>query len=342
MEANLGLFYSYGDESVLNGAEARAGAALEILRRLAYPSTESPRSPVEAQRTKRWNADLDFVQGYMRMLSGVRALLGRYGLTDRALDFGPEAPAGTGSQHAGQRFLPLGTATSYTSGRGYGWENSAGIRSYSQSGIASPLRAGTPLGGFLRGSRKSSLRIDLPNGQYRITSIVTNTPELASGRFEIRVAERDDSGPFVIYQAGEIGDKSVDALVKGGHLDLDFIPQSGSDWLVSGIVIARQVPHIGHVPLRAVTAGAYTNLSATITAPDGVRSAYVEISVPTQTTPITAPLVRDESEFSVVVKWRPGWSGRQLHYHLSAEDGAGNVARLPEKGEFIVQVQPAR
>jgi hypothetical protein len=64
----------------------------------------------------------------------------------------------------------------------------------------------------------------------------------------------------------------MDLKVTGNALGLDFAPEVGKSWLVSGLVITRRAPQIGHVPIRSAPAGLPSSISATITAPDAVEA----------------------------------------------------------------------
>ncbi len=130
----------------------------------------------------------------------------------------------------------------------------------------------------------------------------------------------------------------MDARAVAGRLAIDFIPERESDWLVSGLVFTRHSPHIAHVPLMNVDAGSRSRLFVTITAPDGVKAASVEQTVPLRSRPVTTFLRADQSEFSALMAWRPEWEGMELLYHITAVDRAGNVSHLPARGDFAVRV----
>ena len=357
--ANLALFYATGDESVLQSAESHAAAGLEIWERLVQltDGVYYPRMIFGPQDVGHWKDNLVFVRHDVDRLKEVRTLFERYGLFDMGLDFGPKVPL-RGSAYEPQyansysierRFRLLDQDMTYSRERGYGWRDATGIRSSDPMRIPYTSLEGDNLDSlalpsevlykdFLRGSQSSTLLVDLAEGNYRLTSIVGNTSELASGSFQIRAAGANAQDASISYRAGESGDKSMDVRVEGGRLALDFVPEPSKDWLVSGLVITRHTPHIAHVPLRTVTPGSQTNIAITITAPDGVKLASIQQTVPSQAEPITMDLLPDGSQFGTVLDWRSEWDGRDVLYHITAVDGAANVNRLPPKGEFSVRV----
>ncbi len=343
--ANLALFNATGCESALQGAEARAAAALEIWRRLSTLHDSAGRRPaIFGSRPPTPENDLAVAQFDAERLRGDRALFQRYGVFDLGLEFGPEplhSGGSTGSPSAvtsrESRLRPLDASMTYSLARGYGWREASGIAA------SPPLREPSlsdprHFRGFLRGTRRSTLVADLADGDYRITAIVTNAPDLAGGSFQIRAVGGGSTGPAISYRAGEYGEKRVDARVAGGQLTLDFIPETGKDWLLAGLVFTRRAPHIAHIPLQAVTAGTRTTVAVTVTAPDGVRNATILQTVPSQAKPITIDLASDESQFCAELSWRAEWAGKKVLYHIIAEDDAGNVSRLPADGDFVVSV----
>lgn len=355
--ASLALFYATGAESELQSAEAHAAAALEIWRRQvrSINGVSSPQMLFSPQEIGYWKPV--FARYDVERLKEVRALFERYALFDLGLDFGPAEPStlksaglrDAVSQTVEPRFLPLDPGMIYSPERRYGWLDTAGIESsrpiqYSllegndSDNLFPPIDA--LYKDFLRGSRRATLVVDLPDGEYRVTSIVGNTSEIASGSFQIRVRGQGARETAITYRAGETGDKRMEARVAAGQLALDFIPEPGKDWLVSGLVFTKHAPHIAHVPLMVVEAGSYTNLVVTVTAPDGVKAATVVQMLPSRARPIPTALLMDQSQFSAVMVWRPEWEGKELLYHITAVDGSGNVAHLPGKRDFVLRVGP--
>jgi len=355
--ANLTLFYASGDEAALQSAESHAAAGLEIWEQLVRltDGVYYPHMIFGPQDVGHWKDNLVFVRYDVERLKEVRTLFERYGLFDLGLDFGPKVlqrgsayePQYANSYSIERRFHPLDPDMTYSRERGYGWRDVVGIRSSEQMRIPYTSLEGNNLDNlalpsgvlyrdFLLGSQSSTLLVDLPDGNYHVTSIVGNTSELASGSFRIRAAGTKDSS--ISYRAGESGDKSMDVRVKGGRLDLDFVPEPGRDWLVSGLVITRHAPHIAHVPLRTVAPGSRTNVAVTITGPEGLRLASIQETVPSQAKPITIDLLPEGRQFNAVLDWRSEWDNQNVLYHITAFDAAGNVSRLPGRGEFSVRV----
>ncbi len=346
--AGLALFYASGDESALESAEGHAAACSEIWQRLAGLAGESLDVFSGQQRSGRWKEDLAFVRYDVARLRETRINYERYGLFDLGLIFGPRldfsTPQNANSTPMDRRFRSLDPGMTYSDRRGYGWLENVEIRSAVPMQISLESLAGEDPAGlilppaplfkdYLRASRRATLLADLPEGDYTVTSIVGNTPELAAGSFQIRAGES-----AIVYPLGESGRKSMNVHLDRNRLAVDFVPESGSDWLVSGLIIARRAPHIAHIPLRTVAPGSRTIVEVTITAPDGVKSASIDEIIPSQARPATMDLLPDGRQFETVLEWRPDWEGKEVRYHITATDTLGHVSRLPSRGEFTVRI----
>jgi hypothetical protein len=285
-------------------------------------------------------------------LEEVSKLLDAYGLFDLGLDFGPKVtprnhpyePDYANTYSVERRFQPLDPETTYRPERRYGWVTSGDIRASEAMRIPYTSLEGDNLDDlalpsevlyrdFLKGTAASRLRLDLPDGEYRVTSIVANQPELATGAFQIRAG-----AGALRYAVAETGDKSLDVRVEGGRLELEFAPEAGKSWLVSGLVVARRAPRIAHVPVRSASAGAPLHLRATITAPDGVAEAALQYWPPGETRPRVLALTADGRRWSAELTPEKKWDGSELRYALLARDRRGAVTRLPARGEFTMLV----
>ncbi|NWG14617.1 MAG: hypothetical protein HXY20_13905 [Acidobacteria bacterium] len=353
--AALALFYSSGDAAVLRSAQSHAAAALGTWERLAR-LTEGiyhPRMVFGPQDTGHWKDNLVFVRHDVDRLKEVEELFERYGLFDVGLDFGPkitmrrhpyEPPYAT-SYSVERRFHPLDPETVYSRMRGYGWREANGIEAPAPMRIPYASLEGDNLEGlalprgvlqrdYLKGTGASTLLVDLPDGEYRVVCLVGNIPEVASGPFEVRARAAADTRS-VRFEPDETGDKWLDVSVTGGQMAIDLLPGQGSEWLVSGLTITRREPHIGHVPMRAVSPGVRTGISATILAPDGVDAAWLHMVSGGRETAVI-PLSQDAAEFGASVRWPA--SADNAGYFITARDKRGCVARAPASGWFNVVV----
>src|SRR5438876_935062 len=257
--ANLALFYASGDESALRTSQSHAAAGLEIWERLVRltDGLYYPKMVFGPRDVGHWKDNLIFVRHDVQRLEEVQHLLHTYGLFDLGLDFGPKVaprrsdyePQYANTYSIERRFRLLDPETAYTRERGYGWLERSGITASPAMSIPYTSLEGDNLENlalpqavlyrdFLRGSQKLTLLVDLPDGDYRITSIVANQPELAGGAFQIRPAgEGRADGSVISYALAETGDKSMDLTVTGGRLALEFVPSDGKDWLISGLTL---------------------------------------------------------------------------------------------------------
>ena len=356
--ANLALFYQSGDDAFLRTAASHAIAGLEIWERLVRfaDGKDLPQEIFGRASAGTWNESLVLIRHDVQRLQEARKNLEQYGLFDMGLDFGPKikparGPNGTLYANAfflERRFSPLDPEMTYSVKRGYGWLDGAGISASTPFPLPDAVLTGSPptdpmlpadalSRDFLRGLKKSTLMVDIPEGEYRVRAIVSNQPEVASGSFQIRAAEAG-GGPAgaIVYAAGETGDKSMDVRVRGGRLALEFIPEAGEDWLVNGLIITRRIPHVGHVPVFAAVAGSTTTISATVAAPDGIATAHLHLSLDRRT--LTVPMAPDGLDFTARVDWLPAWARSEMGYFITAQDTAGHTGRWPAAGVVRIRI----
>jgi hypothetical protein len=113
----------------------------------------------------------------------------------------------------------------------------------------------------------------------------------------------------------------------------------GKDWILSGLVVTRVCPHIGHVPAPALRPGESATLSATVTGPEEIgqtvlwyrfsREADFRMALLNQLEPhvyeTTLPVPIDAQE---------------LAYYYAAEDTVGNTTLFPAGGAGSPLVVP--
>ena len=358
--ANLALFYASGDESALRTSQSHAAAGLEIWERLVRltDGLYYPKMVFGPRDVGHWKDNLIFVRHDVQRLEEVQHLLHTYGLFDLGLDFGPKVaprrsdyePQYANTYSIERRFRLLDPETAYTRERGYGWLERSGITASPAMSIPYTSLEGDNLENlalpqavlyrdFLRGSQKLTLLVDLPDGDYRITSIVANQPELAGGAFQIRPAgEGRADGSVISYALAETGDKSMDLTVTGGRLALEFVPSDGKDWLISGLILTRRAPHIAHVPIVTASPGLPLRVAATITAPDGVGSAALCIQPPGTAEGRQLFMLPSGSQYSVTFTPDRKWEAMDLRYFIVARDRRNRETRLPPRGEFALRV----
>ncbi len=309
--AALALFDATGDLSALRMAMSETAAATSVWERL-ITSVDTPGILFGTAEVDSCRREAQFLRRDSLWLAAAERVLQRYGLFDLGLEFGAAGRAG-----AGRRFRGLHPAAVYSTGSGFGWLGAAPVRASQPAPDAPPFRT------WLRGHGTATLVADLADGDYRVTCVVTNQPELAAGSFELR------AGPSSIrYGSGETGEKSMHVRVSGNRLEVAFVPGSGGDWLVSGLIITRRAPHIGWVPPRVAAAAAPLYVAPTVTAPDGV--ARVELHCEAGTgNPVTVPLRPDGLQFTARVEWPRSWASLRPRCRVVATDSRGSTSTAP-------------
>jgi hypothetical protein len=350
---HLALFYATGDAAALTTARSDAAAALAVWEQLVRVTdgVYHPKMVFGPQDTGHWKDNLAFVRHDLARLDEIRELFESYGLFDVALDFGapvkPRArsyePQYASDYSVERRFRPLDPGMVYTRERGYGWRDTAGIQASDPMQIPYAslegdntrnlqLPSGMLYRDYLRSPRPSTLVIDLPDGDYRITTVVSNLPEVAAGPFEVKAGKN-----AISYVLAETGDKSMDITVTGGSLAIDFVPGPGKDWLVSGLVVTRRAPHIGHAPFPTVAPGTRINLRCTVTSPDAIDRATLIYTI-RGGKPVSVPLTGYRTDFSADLKLPDQSRGREVLYWITAADSRGGEGRWPAQGAHLLRL----
>src|SRR5262249_14334544 len=172
---------------------------------------------------------------------------GGWGRSGGGLDLGPRGGGGgavyeplySATYPVERRFRLLAPETAYARERGYGWLDAAGVTASPPIRVPYTSLEGDNLDDlalpprvlyrdWLRGDRTARLRADLPDGEYRITAVVANQPELATGAFQLRALP--EGAGAIRYAVGESGDKSMEVRVSGGALVLELVPEAGGNW----------------------------------------------------------------------------------------------------------------
>ena len=332
---SLAAYYASGDLDSLLAARPDAAAALAAWESLVALTRGVYAADLifgrKDDQDGHWADNLPYVRHDVHRLDEVEALLHRYGLFDAGFDFGAQLPPRTGTpplpflhDYAVERgFAAVGPQTLYTPQTGFGWGGTYGLVATAAPKMdGKTLRGSAPRPEALpqeplyqdfvtrhpaAGYDNATFLVDLPDGEYEVTVILGDRSAAARdhGPVTVRLQSRVEAGP-VDVPAGEVIDLRRRVAVTNGRLTLEVTAPPQGDWLLTGLVVRRVAPRIGHLPPPAARPGQPLDLRATVSGPEPLRS--------------------------VVVRYRFDGAGPFLEAPLTAVEpaattGAGGVAR---------------
>ncbi|HEU5315331.1 MAG TPA: hypothetical protein VFX49_04435, partial [Chloroflexota bacterium] len=273
----LSWFYATGDLDSLLAAKAPAQRALEEWRRLVALTDGVYQDDLIFGRPDdqdgHWKNNTQYAERDVARLDEVEDVARRYGLFDAAFDFGPQLSNRTGTpplpylhdQTVERRFAAVGPQTLYSPERGFGWGGTYGLvagegpkldgktlRASGPRPAALPLE---PLYSDFVGRHpaapydNATFLVDLPNGEYEITAILADRSAAPRdhGPMTVRLQGRHESPPLRV-PAGEIIEWRELVRVTNGRLDVEIRAGARDDFILTGLVVTRVAPHIGHRP----------------------------------------------------------------------------------------------
>ncbi|MGI5916017.1 MAG: hypothetical protein ACOX9A_06145 [Anaerolineae bacterium] len=282
---HLALFYAVGERHNLDDAEDAAAQAVDLWEALCERTAPFYDRLHLGPSGGHWRHNLPRVRYDLTRVRRVRQLWEAHGLFVCGLDAGPgTATRAPERERSGleiePRFDPLGPDTAYTPDRGYGWLNPAGLQAAGAAPLPRELAWGVhyirpgetydpaivdaiPTDGLTHGyitaETPHTLRIDLPDGLYRVTLIAPLVSGFSSSaRIGAETVTWGQSAPSAV---------SLDIKVRGGCLQIAL----GEDgpWALAGLVVRAMAPQIAHLPPRALCQGDAVMLTTTATAPSG-------------------------------------------------------------------------
>ena len=345
---NLALFYASGERRYLDLAEAQAQEGLKLwdelcLRtRVYYPKLHF--GPTGGH----WRDNRPRVEYDLRRIRRVRELFDRYGLFALGFDFGPgPMRRNQGRFNSGLEpepcFIGVTETDEYTSDKGFGWLQAAGLRSHGFADFSNQLLWGVhwirpgveydpatveamPLDGltqrYVTCDTPRTFRVDLPDGTYQVTVVAP----AALGA----VTPANVAGTAVRIGRLTATTAQINVTVSGGHLDMT-IGGKGS-WALAGLIIRPRLPRIAHLPPIGIPANQDVILTATATAPDGIASMAVHYTALDGEQ--EAPMSGDGTAFALTLP-ATVLTGDALDYQIIARDKAGH---LTQAGPFHVPI----
>jgi hypothetical protein len=182
---------------------------------------------------------------------------------------------------------------------------------------------------YLMADEARAFRVDLPDGEYVLTLIA---PALAASTVPVQVGE-------VTLRLGGASatEAQIDVTVAGGSLEI--VVGGAGPWALAGLVIRSRAPEIAHLPPAALPGEQDARLTATVTAPDGVRSVRLRYQVAGVWR--EAPMEGDGSAFSASVP-ADELGGDRLAYEIVAESTTGLTAERSARAAVVHGFQAPR
>jgi hypothetical protein len=379
----LGLFYETGDLSLLKQAVVHAENALKTWKTVSAVAEEIyyPNLVMAPGSYGHWKDNIVFVENDLKQLIDQEDLFKLVGNFDFGFDFGPKAytdvteiytPRYTNYYSIEHRFQGVFPQSYYNPQQGFGWNTEASPQALQPPKVSRTVwRASNIenleipdqalLSDFVFGTEPVVFRIDLPEGHYQATLILTDrSPQPAEhGPMNISVIERFGERPIlenVIVKKGETLVKRFNFNMVGSRysnfrLKLSAGPEG--DYILNGLTFTRVEPHIAHLAPGIAMPGRELVIRATVTLPPPVIDPEkASLSIARGTTSTVDPpgaiegvtlyyspdggvsfqsLTMEKADDFIYAATIPGDSIREgdLYYYIEAADSIGQTIQAP-------------
>ena len=352
----LTLFYRTSDYSLLNKATHYAENALRTWGKLVALTDRYFYDRLQLGPTGgHWRDSLPYVEYDLNRIKKVEQLFKEYGIFEKGFDFGATPLEAKNewekrSDSVEKRFDGVFPTTKYSKERGYGWQKKGklsareapfvniyglrGLNHFELNRKISDLPTEMLSPDFIGSNDEACFVIDLPNGAYRLTFLVGDNCESPSKH-----------GPMSIFMNGEatitnfiIPKGRVDAIerkveIRNKQLRIDFQPAKESDWIISGLILTRIAPRIGHLFADNALKGKNLAIQVTITSVAPVQAVQLVYKIKKDSCYRTTIMSRKKD-----LIWSAKIPGAELkcdeiQYFIKVEDVEGNVSSLPEEGK---------
>ncbi len=385
----LNFFYKTGDVSQLQLAIKHGEAGLEIWRQLSKVADEiySDNLIFGPGSVGHWKDNIAFVEHDLQQLNYQKALFDVIQDADYAFDFGPEPFTRNTEAYntpyvndfmVERRFVGVYPSSKYDPRVGYGWVSGEDLKAeqpenptrYTWYAATKEELKNIPkealLGDYIKGTEDAVFRVDLPEGHYQGTVIISDkSPNpTAHGPMEVYGVERFESRPIVdrkIIAAGETIVKRFNFNMTGDRyvfFKLGLKADAGADFIISALTFTRIEPHVKHLPPSKVLPGQPVTITASVTLPPLANDTHVPSSLGIITSNISTLRVphgitrvslnyttgsdhaikqidMTKTEGPVYSAQIPAADVREglIKYYLEGEDDTGQVIRLPKHTE---------
>jgi hypothetical protein len=389
MATSLSFFYKTGDANQLQLAIRHGEAGLEIWKQLSMRADEiySDNLNFGPGSAGHWKDNIGFVENDLKQLNYQKALFNVVQNADYAFDFGPLPFTGnteayntpyTNDFTVERRFKGVYPSTKYDPETGYGWISGEDLSAvqpknptrYTWWAATKDELENIPgealLGDYISGTKPAIFRVDLPDGHYQGTIIISDKSKdaIAHGPMEVFGVERFESRPLIDMRpvaAGETIIHRFNINMTGDRyiffkLGLNAAP--GAHFIISALTFTRVEPHVRHVPLikadpgKAVTItssvtlppppndqhplsslGVITSNSSTLRIPKDITRVSLIYSTPSTSSTRRVDMTKaDGSVYKVEIPANEVQEGT-ISYYFEGEDDAGQIVRLPKQSD---------
>jgi hypothetical protein len=382
----LGFFYRTGDVGQLRQAVKSAETALATWKQLSARADEiySANLVFGPGSVGHWKDNIRYVEDDLKQLKYQEELFRKTQNADYAFDFGPEPLTGTTEAWSTvytnnfmvePRFRGVFPSSRFDPATGFGWIEARDVTAEPARSVPGGVWAGSSrtatalpedalLGDFIRGNQPSVFRIDLPEGHYQGTVIITDRSASPAdhGPMSVSVVERFGDRPIVeraVVRAGQVLVKSFNFNMTGERFTtfrLKFSADPGADYVVNAVLFTRVEPHIAHVPVATAKPGQDLTLTSSVTLPPPpndehpltslgiITSNASTLETPREMARVTLKysfgpegIYRSvnikASEPPVYTATLPGAEVKagKLRYYFEAVDSTGRLVRLPRE-----------
>jgi hypothetical protein len=167
---------------------------------------------------------------------------------------------------------------------------------------------------YLAGDEPRTFRVDLADGEYRVTVVA---PAVGGTTTPVRVG-----GATLRLGGHSTMEAQVDVTVEGGSLELTV--GGTGPWACAGIVVQPHRPEIAHLPAAGLRAEQDALITATVTAPHGVRGVHLRYR--SGETWVELSMQGDGAAFRATIP-ADCLQADQLVYELVAEGSRGLTGR---------------
>jgi hypothetical protein len=386
---SLGFFYKTGDANQLQLAIKHGEAGLEVWKQVSRLADEiySDHLVFGPGSVGHWKDNIVFVENDLKQLNYQKELFNVVQNADYAFDFGPPPfSQNTEAYNTGyvndfmveRRFKGVYPTTKYDPQVGYGWISGEDLSAvqpknptrYTWWGATKEELKNIPeealLGDFITGTKPAVFRVDLPDGHYQGTIIISDkSPNpTAHGPMEVTGVERFETRPLVdsrIVAAGETIIHRFNMNMTGDRyiffkLGLNAAP--GAHFIISALTFTRVEPHVKHVPLLKASPGKPVTITSSVTLPPPpndshplsslgvITSNSSTLRIPTEITRVSLMYTSGSDNSARKVDMTitegpvykveiPAADVREevLSYYFEGEDDMGQVIRLPKPSD---------